>query len=221
MKPKKRTQSVTAVVPAFNEAPTIAAVVKTLQQCPSIRQIIVVDDGSNDKTSLIARSHGATVLSHKTNRGKSEAIVTAIPHIEHDIVFLCDADQINLTPAICEEIMRPVIHRKVSMSIGLHDYGSMVNAITPYLPSVSGDRALEKQLLIKSTRSKYFTGYGMELVFHYYCVSHNLPIFQRPYAYNQLPTLKKRGILRGIVPVVGQALFVIRIFATMHLKGWH
>lgn len=214
-------QAVTAIVPAYDEAPTIASVIKTLQQCPSIRQIIVVDDGSHDKTPFIAKSHGVTVLSHKTNRGKSEAIVTAIPHIRHDIVFLCDADQINLTPEICEAIMQPVIHRTVSMSIGLHNYGAMINTITPYLPSVSGDRAIEKRLLIQCTKSKYFTGYGMELVFHYYCVSHNYPIFQRPYGYNQLPTLKKRGILRGIVPVVGQALFVIRIFATMHLKGWH
>jgi glycosyltransferase involved in cell wall biosynthesis len=65
-----------AIVPAFNEARTIADVVNGLTGV--VDRVLVVDDGSSDGTAAIARRAGAEVLGYGGNRGKGHAIRTAI-----------------------------------------------------------------------------------------------------------------------------------------------
>jgi glycosyltransferase involved in cell wall biosynthesis len=63
-----------AVIPAHNEAATIGTVV--LQTQPHVETVIVIDDGSTDKTAEIAQLAGARVCSHDQNKGKGAAIQT-------------------------------------------------------------------------------------------------------------------------------------------------
>ena len=65
-----------AVVPAFNSAVTIGRVVRSL--LPYVTRVVVVDDGSVDDTDVVARSAGAVVVSHKSNRGYAAAILTGV-----------------------------------------------------------------------------------------------------------------------------------------------
>jgi len=82
-----------AIVPAFNEAGTIAAVVEGVR--PFVERVIVVDDGSRDETAARARAAGADVIAHETNRGKGHAVRTGLAR-EFDIdvthVLLLDGD---------------------------------------------------------------------------------------------------------------------------------
>lgn len=64
-----------AVIPAYNEAGTIASVVRSVN--PYVDEVLVVDDGSSDGTADIAREAGATVIEHETNRGYGAALNTA------------------------------------------------------------------------------------------------------------------------------------------------
>ena len=60
-----------------------------------IDNVLVVDDGSNDKTAERAREAGAEVIVHPQNRGKGEAIKTGLRHFlnrQFDWVFILDAD---------------------------------------------------------------------------------------------------------------------------------
>ena len=79
-----------ALVPAYNEAGTIADVVGGL--LPFVSQVVVVDDGSTDGTGDRARASGANVLAHATNRGKGHAVRTGLVHLlsgsSTHIVFL-------------------------------------------------------------------------------------------------------------------------------------
>jgi glycosyltransferase involved in cell wall biosynthesis len=63
-----------AVVPALNEAPTIAQVVAQLK--PMVDEVVVIDDGSWDDTARQARAAGAMVVSHLLNRGQGAALRT-------------------------------------------------------------------------------------------------------------------------------------------------
>jgi glycosyltransferase involved in cell wall biosynthesis len=68
-----------AIIPAFNEAETIGDVIRGLRGV--VDHILIVDDGSTDATADVARAAGAEVLAHATNRGKGEAIRSAIAHV--------------------------------------------------------------------------------------------------------------------------------------------
>jgi glycosyltransferase involved in cell wall biosynthesis len=68
-----------ALVPAYNEAETIADVVRGV--LPFVSQVIVVDDGSTDGTGDHARVAGASVIAHQTNQGKGTAVRTGLDHL--------------------------------------------------------------------------------------------------------------------------------------------
>ncbi len=67
------------LIPAHNEERTIGKLVVDMKE--RFRYVIVVDDGSTDKTREIAEQNGAKVLRHERCRGKGEAIKTGFRHI--------------------------------------------------------------------------------------------------------------------------------------------
>jgi len=96
---------VLAFIPAFNEASSIADVIRQAQS--HVHEVVVVDDGSTDETSAIARATGATVLRHEINLGKGAAIITGLNYLRQSPasygVFL-DADGQHDPAAIPEFI---------------------------------------------------------------------------------------------------------------------
>ena len=87
-----RPDEVSIVVPAFNEADAIAAVVGTLKDAAAWREIIVVDDGSSDGTGAAAGRAGASVIRHPYNKGNGAAVKTGIRAATGDYVMILDGD---------------------------------------------------------------------------------------------------------------------------------
>jgi glycosyltransferase involved in cell wall biosynthesis len=84
---------VAAVIPAYNEEKHIGEVVRRTRQ--KLDNVLVVDDGSADKTAERAREAGAEVIVHAINRGKGETIKTGLRHWldrQVDFVIILDAD---------------------------------------------------------------------------------------------------------------------------------
>ncbi len=88
--------SISIVVPAFDEeygiGPQIDTIRQALQSYRGPFEILVIDDGSTDKTAERARKAGARVLCHPINRGYGAALKTGIRLAEHDIIIITDAD---------------------------------------------------------------------------------------------------------------------------------
>lgn len=86
--------AITVIVPAFNEAPSIADTIRSLQhQSQPPAHIIVVDDGSSDGTGDIARAQGVRVVRPPANTGsKAGAQTFALPFVETELVVAVDAD---------------------------------------------------------------------------------------------------------------------------------
>lgn len=83
------------IIPAFNEEKTIGSVIKDVKSLDDkySLEIIVVDDGSEDKTALQAKKYGADrILSHKTNLGKGAAFRTGLKAADGEYVVQIDAD---------------------------------------------------------------------------------------------------------------------------------
>ncbi len=84
---------IAAVIPAYNEEKTIKKVIMDIK--PKVDEIIVVDDGSRDNTSLIAEKEGVIVLKHIVNRDQGAALQTGTEYalkLGADIIVHFDAD---------------------------------------------------------------------------------------------------------------------------------
>ncbi len=84
---------VLAIVPALNEEASITKVIEDLKASQLVNAILIVDDGSVDKTSEIAALAGVGVIKHKSNLGVGAAIKTGFQYaLEHDFNFALQFD---------------------------------------------------------------------------------------------------------------------------------
>ncbi len=84
--------AITIIIPAYNEAASIANVLDGLQDWRARAEIIVVDDASSDRTAEIAQACGARVIRHKHNKGYGAALKTGIRAASCDMIVMMDAD---------------------------------------------------------------------------------------------------------------------------------
>jgi glycosyltransferase involved in cell wall biosynthesis len=111
-----RPMEITFLIPAYNEARTIAAVLDRIAALGLDYEAIVVDDGSTDATAEIVAARAATGgepvrLLRKPNGGKGSALRHGIPHCQGEIVVIQDADMEydpSDVPALIEPIQRHV-----------------------------------------------------------------------------------------------------------------
>lgn len=112
------------IIPTYNEAGTILELLKKVKQVPFDKEIIVVDDGSNDGTRDILHQNKEemTLLFHEMNRGKGAAIRTAIPYITGDIVIIQDSD-LEYDPSEYPRLIAPILKGKADVVYGCRFFG--------------------------------------------------------------------------------------------------
>lgn len=99
---------VSLVIPAYNEEKTIRKVIDAGKKARNVNEIIVIDDGSTDKTYDIAISTGVKVIRHAKNKGKGSAIKLGIKKSRGSIICFIDAD-INWKKQKIEMLIDPII----------------------------------------------------------------------------------------------------------------
>lgn len=83
------------VIPAFNESENLGKLLKKISSFVSLKDVLVVDDGSRDKTAVVAKNAGAVVLSFGVNQGKGSALRAGFDFAikkKYDAVITMDAD---------------------------------------------------------------------------------------------------------------------------------
>ncbi len=90
----KQVAPFTVVIPAYNEEAGIQPVIHSIREALAgyDYQLLVVDDGSEDRTAALAREAGAEVLSQPMNRGYGASLKTGIRNASHDRIVIIDAD---------------------------------------------------------------------------------------------------------------------------------
>jgi glycosyltransferase involved in cell wall biosynthesis len=109
-----------AIVPAYNEEASIARVVgELLAYDPGLR-VVVVDDGSTDRTAEVARASGAKVISLPFNLGIGGAVQTGFRYAWEqgfDVAVRADGDGQH-DPAELDAILRPVLADEADVAVG-------------------------------------------------------------------------------------------------------
>ena len=112
----RSTPEISVIIPAFNEEESIGLVIQNLPQ-KKIKEIIVVNNGSTDKTAYIAKEHGAKVV-YETYRGYGAACLKGISELnEPEIVVFLDGDFSDF-PEEIESLVDPIINNQADFVLG-------------------------------------------------------------------------------------------------------
>jgi glycosyltransferase involved in cell wall biosynthesis len=84
--------TIDAVVPAYNEEQRIGKTLTALLSVPNIGTVIVVDDGSSDRTSDVASQFAVKVIRLAKNQGKSAALMAGVKESQSEFILMVDAD---------------------------------------------------------------------------------------------------------------------------------
>jgi polyisoprenyl-phosphate glycosyltransferase len=155
--------TIDVVMPARNEAPTVAANVAAALGCRHARRVIVVDDGSTDGTADIAAAAGAheVVRRESPSGSKARAMARGLEKSDADAVLFVDADCVGLTAAHLDEICEPFVEGRATMSVGCFDYGRLLNAVMLRCPPISGERVIPRWVFEEIPPEK-LEGYTIE-----------------------------------------------------------
>jgi glycosyltransferase involved in cell wall biosynthesis len=149
---------VSFLIPAYNEESTIGEVLERIAALGLDSEVIVVDDGSSDRTAEIAVSHGATVI-RQANAGKGAAIRTAVGAFDGDIAVIQDADM-EYDPAEVPELIEPIMRGVADVVYGSRLRGGKAQRAYLFWHLV-GNRFLSllTGILYNTTLSDMETGY--------------------------------------------------------------
>lgn len=108
---------ISILIPAYNESKIIHETILAIKNINKADQIIVINDGSRDETSMIAKAAGAEVIDLSQNVGKGGALNQGLKYAKGDIIGLIDAD-LGKSAAEIEKLLDPIVENKADMTIG-------------------------------------------------------------------------------------------------------
>ncbi len=219
---------INVIIPAFNEADSIASVIKDIPK--HVEEVIVVSNRSTDNTVRNAAAAGATVLT-ETNKGYGYACLKGMDYVANkaekpDIIVFLDGDYSDY-PEELTKIVAPIIEKDVDFVIGarvkrLREEGSMT------VPQIFGNWLATS--LMKLLFSAKFTDLGpfraikynkllqlnMEDKTYGWTIEMQLKAIRQKLSYTEIPVNYRNRI--GVSKVSGTAKGAI--FAGVKILGW-
>jgi glycosyltransferase involved in cell wall biosynthesis len=116
--------SVSVIIPAYNEAESIGAVVHGIRALYPDFEIIVIDDGSSDRTAEAALAAGAKVYAHPYNIGNGAAVKSGIRLATGDILVMMDGDGQH-DPADIDKLLECV--PEYDMAVGARNHSGQAS----------------------------------------------------------------------------------------------
>ena len=191
-----------AIIAAYNEEKTLAEVLGALTQSRLVDEIIVVSDGSTDRTVDIARGfEGVTTIALRENWGKGYAMRVGVDYARGDVLFFVDGDMFDLTQQHIEALLLPVLREQCDMNIGVRHRGPVRNFLWLQMkvgPVLSGIRVMRREVW-ETVPLRYQDRFKIEASLNFFCsragfrqrqtIIHNL---------GHLIKENKRGLMRGL-----------------------
>ncbi|MFA6489281.1 MAG: HAD-IB family phosphatase [Candidatus Micrarchaeia archaeon] len=102
-------ERVSVIIPCFNEARTLGAIIEESKKCWMTKEIIVVDDGSSDGTAAVAQEFGAHLVRHGKNMGKGVAIMSGARAAKNSVLVFIDGDLEDFSHESISTLAGPVL----------------------------------------------------------------------------------------------------------------
>jgi len=211
-------KKVVAVVPAFNEEANVGRVLEVLLSSKDLDEVILVDDGSSDKTAEVGEKLNVKVVRLHKNAGKGNAMKQGLKATDAEIIVFFDADLIGLTQEHIFSLVEPILKDGVDMCVGirgrLFNIPKLVVKIDPLL-AIGGERAIKRQIL-ESIPDRLVQEFMVEPAINYYCIKNRLRV-----EYALLPNLsiiikeRKWGFLKGFVNRIKMIWQIIKVRLTI------
>jgi polyisoprenyl-phosphate glycosyltransferase len=212
------------VIAAYNEEETLAEVLQALQNHPQIDEIIVVSDGSTDRTVEIAREFDVRTVALRENRGKGYAMRVGVEHASGDILFFVDGDMLNISRAHIDALLLPVLQHECDMNVGVRHRGAFADFFhlkIHFGPVLSGIRAMRREVF-EAVPPRYMRRFMIETALNYFCARERYR--QRNTVIRGLGHVtkeKKRGRMSGLGGRLAMIAQVVLVILDMYLlQGW-
>ncbi len=166
-------KNVTAIVSAYNEERTIEDVIIRLLSCYLVDELIVVNDGSTDKSgqiiSKLQKSYSFKYIEFPQNLGKSYTMATGVETAQGEVIVFVDADIIGLKCSHIHKMLYPLLNREADMVIGQPYAGTKkINDPLKLLEILAGERAVYKQDILPIIEKMKHSKYGAETLMNLY-----------------------------------------------------
>jgi glycosyltransferase involved in cell wall biosynthesis len=157
-------KKISVIIAAYNEEPRIARVLSVVERHPLVDEVIVVDDGSTDKTSEIVKKFNVTLIKNKKNMGKTASVKRGLERSKNEFILFLDADLVGLTKENIDDLAGPVINGQVDWTLSLRGNSGLHMKLLN-IDFVSGERVVKRCLLNDpQIWSKPDIGFGLEIL---------------------------------------------------------
>jgi glycosyltransferase involved in cell wall biosynthesis len=214
---ESRSETVSAVVPAFNEEANIATMLELLHRCPNLVQITVVDDGSTDGTAqrvleFTRRETRLRLLRLERNRGKGAALVAGAEASPGDLLLFLDADLIGVSPQQIEQLIEPVRQGSCQISLAVFSGpGGPTDLSQAIAPGLSGERCL-RWSLFSETPGLAESRYGVEVALNRFGRKRGFPVRLVHWpGVTHRSKYEKRGLFRGLLAYLRMYQEILRV----------
>jgi glycosyltransferase involved in cell wall biosynthesis len=199
-------KKISCIIPAYNEEEGIINILPVVIPLLDkyLYEIIVVDDGSKDKTKQIVEGFPQVkLIVQETNRGKSRTVADGIRASKGDYIFLLDADLKFLNENNIIDLLAPIENNTADVSIS---YRKNSWPLFPFkkIDYLSGERILPKSYLIeKIDQMSLLPSYALEVFINKIIINNKLAIsvVQWPNVENNF-SQNKRGWFKGISTII-------------------
>ena len=157
MKPR-----ISCIIPAYNEEQRIEKVLKIVTQHSLLKEVIVINDGSTDKTlEIIQKFKTVIVINQEKSLGKSQAVLAGLKKASGEIILFLDADLVGLTEENLTNLVKPVINNEIDVAISLIKNTTWFAKLIG-IDYLSGQRAIKKHFLDDFLKISKIPGWGIE-----------------------------------------------------------
>jgi glycosyltransferase involved in cell wall biosynthesis len=220
------TPALTCVIPAFNEAPRIGAVLAAALAAAEIDEVIVVDDGSTDTTARVVedwktRHPRLRLIRQPENRGKSRAVVAGLRAARGTYLMLIDSDLTGLASVQLSRLAVPVIAGRADASISLRG-NAPLGWRALGIDYISGERVMPRAVLADQLEAlEQLPRFGLEVFMNRLWLDEGftIAVVRWPQVASPVKSAKCGGVIAGLKADIAMMADIFRTITPVAALG--